>query len=122
MTDISKKRYYIYENITKIKNHNHLIDYLKINKCKHTENKNGIFVNLNTINDDIINNLYSMVYESINNFIDYDYTNDFYNYELNNNIEYESEIIKEYINTNDVFFDNYSEDEKKIIEYSKTYF
>ena len=82
MTDISKKRYYIYENITKIKNHNHLIDYLKINKCKHTENKNGIFVNLNTIDDDIINNLYLMVYESINNFIDYDYTNDFYNYEL----------------------------------------
>ena len=91
MVDISTKRYYIYENITKIKNHNHLIDYLKINKCKHTENKNGIFVNLNTIDNDIINNLYSMVYESINNFIDYDYTNDFYNYELNNNIEYESE-------------------------------
>lgn len=122
--DISKKRYYIYENISKIKNHNHIIDYLKLNNCKYTENKNGIFVNLNTIDHDIINHLHSMIYDSINNFIENDYITNFY--EENNfntdNKDKSNIIIKETININDIYLENFSEDEKLIINYSKTYF
>ena len=82
MEDISKKRYYIYQNIDKIKNHNHLIDYLKLSQCKYTENKNGIFVNLNTIDDDKIDHFYSLVYDSIHNLLENTYTNNFYNLEM----------------------------------------
>ena len=124
MEDISKKRYYIYQNIDKIKNHNHLIDYLKLSQCKYTENKNGIFVNLNTIDDDKIDHFYSLVYDSIHNLLENTYTNNFYNLEMKDIIQENQfkDEIKEDINLNNVYLNNFTEGEKEVIEYSKTYF
>ena len=59
MTDVIKKqRYYIYENISQLKNHNQIIDLINIHNCKYTENDNGIFLNLNTIEDKVITMIY----------------------------------------------------------------
>ena len=75
---IKKKRYYIYENIQKIKNHNQIIDMIQLNKCKYTENENGIFLNLNTINDKMVNYIYNYLIntlnykEEVNEFLDLD--------------------------------------------------
>lgn len=120
----SKKRYYIYENVSEIKNHNYLIDFLKMNKCKYTENKNGIFVNLNTIDEDKINHLYSMVYESINNLVIDDYINQYKQItEKKTNEKFDQiSINNENINLNDILLDEFSDNEKLIINYSKTYF
>ena len=122
MSDIVKKRYYIYENISKIRNHNNIIDYLKLNKCKYTENKNGIFVNLNTIDDDKIHHIYMLTYDAINHYFEdelvYDTT-----VEGDDKFKVITEnVVDEYINTNDIFLSEYSEEERKIIEYSKLYF
>jgi len=122
MSDIVKKRYYIYENISKIRNHNNIIDYLKLNKCKYTENKNGIFVNLNTIDDDKIHHIYMLTYDAINHYFEdelvYDTT-----VEGDDTFKVITEnVVDEYINTNDIFLSEYSEEERKIIEYSKLYF
>ena len=122
MSDIVKKRYYIYENISKIRNHNNIIDYLKLNKCKYTENKNGIFVNLNTIDDDKIHHIYMLTYDAINHYFEdelvYDTT-----VEGDDTFKVITEnVVDEYINTNDIFLSEYSEEERKRIEYSKLYF
>lgn len=67
MEDIKKQRYYIYENINQLKNHNQIIDLINIHSCKFTENDNGIFLNLNTTEDKVI----TMIYHSMLNNINY---------------------------------------------------
>jgi hypothetical protein len=52
---------YIYENIELINNHNNFIRLLNINKCKYTKNNNGMFVNLKTLDSDIIHNIFLMI-------------------------------------------------------------
>ena len=42
--EIKKKKYYIYENINKVKNHDQVIDLINIKNCKFTRNNNGIFL------------------------------------------------------------------------------
>ena len=42
--DIKKQRYYIYENVNKLNNHNKIIDLINMEECKYTENDNGIFL------------------------------------------------------------------------------
>ena len=122
MSDIVKKRYYIYENISKIRNHNNIIDYLKLNKCKYTENKNGIFVNLNTIDDDKIHHIYMLTYDAINHYFEDELVCDT-TVEGDDTFKVITEnVVDEYINTNDIFLSEYSEEERKIIEYSKLYF
>lgn len=52
---------YIYNNIEKINNHNNFIELLKLNNCKYTTNSNGIFLNLNTLSNGLINKIFFMV-------------------------------------------------------------
>ena len=56
--ECKRKRNYIYENIHKISTHNQFIELMDLNECKYTQNNNGIFVNLNTLDEDIINKMY----------------------------------------------------------------
>ena len=64
--DIKKQRYYIYENVNKLNNHNQIIDLINMEECKYTENDNGIFLNLNTVDDKIITLIYNIVLNTIN--------------------------------------------------------
>lgn len=58
---MESKILYIYENIELINNHNNFIRLLNINKCKYTKNNNGMFVNLRTLDSDIIHNIFLMI-------------------------------------------------------------
>ena len=62
--EIKKKKYYIYENINKVKNHDQVIDLINIKNCKFTRNNNGIFLNLSVLNDELINLIYQIVINS----------------------------------------------------------
>jgi hypothetical protein len=123
MNDVSYERHYIYENISKIKNHNNIINYLKRNKCKYTENKNGIFVNLNTVSDEQIHNLYILTKNTMENFLkdDYSYTAEIVSIENECAFSKEIPLIEVIINHNDILMNQFSNDEQKIINYSKLY-
>ena len=54
------KKIFIYTNIHKIKYHNEIINYIKNNNIKYTENSNGFFVNISLI-DEHINNIYNIL-------------------------------------------------------------
>ena len=54
------KKKFIYTNIHKIKYHNEIINYIKNNNIKYTENCNGFFVNISLI-DEHINNIYNIL-------------------------------------------------------------
>lgn len=56
--DIEVKKKYIHENIEKIKNHKNYLDIILFHECPHTNNSNGIFINLNSIDSSIIDKLY----------------------------------------------------------------
>ena len=69
------KKKFIYTNINKIKYHNEIINYIKNNDIKYTENTNGFFVNISLI-DEHINNIYNILQYIIfnnneNNEMDY---------------------------------------------------
>ena len=64
--EIKKKRYYIYENIDKIKNHDQIIDLIQIKECKYTKNNNGIFLNLTTTEDSVIDQIYFLLNSELN--------------------------------------------------------
>jgi len=69
------KKKFIYTKINKIKYHNEIINYIKNNDIKYTENTNGFFVNISLI-DEHINNIYNILQYIIfnnneNNEMDY---------------------------------------------------
>ena len=69
------KKKFIYTNIHKIKYHNEIINYIKNNNIKYSENTNGFFVNISLI-DNHINNIYNILQYIIfnnneNNEMDY---------------------------------------------------
>ena len=72
---MEEKKTFIYTNIHKIKYNNKIINYIKNNNIKYTENCNGFFVNISLI-DDHINNIYNILQYIIfnnneNNEMDY---------------------------------------------------
>lgn len=114
------KRNYIYENIDKLNDHKHLLSIVKSSDCKYTENSNGIFLNLNTITDGIIDNIYFLVYSDINT----DINPHLYQEELEiENIEEKGIIckVKEIKFINDYKIDGFSEIDKEIINKSKIF-
>ena len=121
------KRYYIYNNIDNLKIHNKIIDFIKHTNVKYTENKNGIFLNLNTVDDDKIDHIY-MIIKDMNNNLDQDIN-------IEENIEQKEEeeeeiviqekqsFIIQNLNSNDIFLSEIKDKkERDIIEYSKLYF
>lgn len=56
--DYDVKKKYICENIVKLTNHKNYLDIVKFHDCPHTNNSNGVFINLNTICYDVIDKLY----------------------------------------------------------------
>ena len=52
------KKKYIFENIEKIKNHKNYLDIVEFHNCQHTKNSNGIFLNLHTLDEEVINKIY----------------------------------------------------------------
>jgi hypothetical protein len=124
--EIKKKKYYIYENIDKLKDHNQIINLIKLENCKFTENGNGIFLNISTLETNIINIIYQILMNTLEykeemggHFItEFDCNNEYPSNEgsetvtIKNNHPFSSEDLR---------LENYSKEEQEIITYSKKY-
>jgi hypothetical protein len=119
MEDIKKQRYYIYENINKLKCHNQIIDLINIKGCVYTENDNGIFLNLNTIDDKIITMIYHTVLNNINYKEDvYDNFNSLL-LEEENFVYGNNKIIDDKMEV--LTYKSFAKNDHEIIDYSKKY-
>tara|TARA_B100002051_G_C16710965_1_gene626654 strand:- start:586 stop:957 length:372 start_codon:yes stop_codon:yes gene_type:complete len=119
------KRHYIYNNIDNLKIHNKIIDFIKHTNVKYTENKNGIFLNLNTVDDDKIDHIYIIVKDMNDNLNQEINVEEFVKEEEDKEliIKEKQPLIIESINSSDIFLSEIKdENERDIIEYSKLYF
>tara|TARA_B100001094_G_C18145909_1_gene780684 strand:- start:1244 stop:1615 length:372 start_codon:yes stop_codon:yes gene_type:complete len=119
------KRHYIYNNIDNLKIHNKIIDFIKHTNVKYTENKNGIFLNLNTVDDDKIDHIYIIVKDMNDNLNHEINVEEFVKEEEDKElvIKEKQSLIIESINSNDIFLSEIKDKkERDIIEYSKLYF
>lgn len=120
MDDIEKKRKYIYNLIHNNKDdkvNDTILYFIKTNDISYSENKNGYFINLMTIDNERVNYLYNLVIrleKSDNKFIDdINIINNFNNIseeDKDYEIEEDKEDYEELLLT---------ENEKKLIEYTK---
>ena len=119
------KRRYIYNNIDNLKVHNKIIDFIKHTNVKYTENKNGIFLNLNTVDDDKIDHIYIIVKDMNNNLnqeiiIEEDSKKEEDDEEIV--IQKKQTLLVESVNSSDIFLSDIKDKNmKEIIEYSKLY-
>ena len=120
--ECKQKRNYIYENIHKINTHNQIIELMDLNNCKYTHNNNGIFVNLNTLDEEIIDKMYLILYNLIDN-----------KESILTSFQEKEETLKEVLTEiqekiaepkikRDIYLEDFSEEEQTIICQSKKYF
>ena len=120
--EIKKKRYYIYENIDRIKNHDQIIDLIKFKECKFTKNNNGIFLNLSVLDEEIIN----MIYQIIINSLNYEEKNEDYmvqpvNIEIDEGIQKEKITKEKEKEREKILMKHFPKKEQQIIHQSKKY-
>jgi len=60
MKDLLNKKLYIKNNIHKIKNNN-IINFIDLNKIKYTKNINGIFLDINILNENLIDKIIDII-------------------------------------------------------------
>tara|TARA_B100001094_G_scaffold327359_1_gene385425 strand:+ start:2421 stop:2789 length:369 start_codon:yes stop_codon:yes gene_type:complete len=114
----SQKKIFIYNKITdRSVNSNILNNYIINNNFKYTQNNNGIFINLYSIDDNYIDDMFKIIVDKIN------YTNLINHSDFNNqkDIYYDKPIINDetifsYKEINDEDFDEYDID---LINFSK---
>ena len=119
--DESKKIQYIYDNIDKVKNHQIYIKLLTFHNCTYTTNSNGIFVNLNKLSENVINDFYIRINNELTNG---DNIEEKYENEIKNIKEENEKIIHRNQNvpsSKRLNLDNFDEENIEIIEYSKKY-
>ena len=122
MEQKADKRKIIYENNKYVNDYTKIISILDKHKCKYTKNSNGIFINLTTLSDKIIDDIYPFF---VNNTLE--------DYQQN---EYSTEVIQETIDTETITnyekrnidkqtytipIHQFSIQEQKIISYSNNY-
>ena len=123
--EIKKKKYYIYENIDKIKNHEQVIDIINIKNCKFTSNNNGIFLNLSVLSDELIN----LIYQIVINSLDYEENqlNEYNESELIDTNNENDENVEEKVVKYDLekkyklLLKDFNNEEQKIIDMTKKY-
>ena len=93
---------YIYDQISNIYDHSFMIDLIKQNNCNYTENKNGIYLDLNHVDESILEKMYNHIK----------------NQNIKNNYNIDNENIIENIKTE---FNNQKKKEKKVIMIEKKY-
>uniref|UniRef100_A0A6C0F439 NET domain-containing protein n=1 Tax=viral metagenome TaxID=1070528 RepID=A0A6C0F439_9ZZZZ len=119
--NIDNKRYFIYNNIESLENHDNFIKILHKNNCEHTSNTNGIFVNLNTIDGSIIEELFFILSSEINNDNKIDIKrNDFIEHAIKLTEKKPVQIIKkDNIIKTQLYMNDFPEEEHDIIRMSK---
>lgn len=116
------KKKYIYENIDKIKNHNNFLDIIKFHDCPFTKNSNGVFLNLNSLNDDVINEFYYKLKNELEDNTINETINEkkIIEEEINSLLEVKNKELKKDIYTI-IDLSLFSESEQDIINLSKKY-
>lgn len=116
------KKKYIYENIDKIKNHNNFLDIVKFHDCPFTKNSNGVFLNLNSLNDVVINEFYYKLKNELEDNTINETINEkkIIEEEINNLLEVKNKEIKKDIYTI-IDLSIFSESDQDIINLSKKY-
>ena len=115
--DIDSKRKFIYENIDFINDQNEINNFIILNNIKYSENNNGLFINISILSEDIINNLFFLIENIINNKDEKTNITD-----IKLDIK-KNEIINK-ISTNiinDILLKDFTNDQKNIIRLSKTF-
>ena len=71
MNNLSQQemKQYIYEEISQLKDHSKIVNLLQSNNIKYTDNNNGIYFNLSTSSDDIIEKIYTLLSNELLNMI-----------------------------------------------------
>lgn len=121
VTENELKKKYICENIVKLKNHKNYIDIVKFHNCPHTNNSNGLFLNLNTIDTCVIDKLYYKLKNEIEND---DFSINIIEKQI---IENEIEALLKGTNSNikevyDIIkMEDFTEEDQSIINISKKY-
>ena len=125
--DNKEKKFFIYDKINKIENHTKIINFIKKNNIKFTENNKTFLINISTIPDELINELYIILnYDYLDSYSenkDYEqFTSENSNSDdnLNNNTHKENNIKNKYKKHN-IFLKNFNSSDKKLILLSKKY-
>ena len=66
MDNINEKKQFIKKNIINMNNHDMIIHIIK-KENNYTSNKNGLYIDLNSLSDDIIISIYNIIYNYIFN-------------------------------------------------------
>ena len=97
---------YIYEEISQLKDHSKIVNLLQSNNIKYTDNNNGIYFNLSTSSDDIIEKIYTLLSNELLNMI------------LSQKKDDTLKIMKE---KEPLTLSQFTQRERDIISYSKQY-
>ena len=71
--DIKYKKKYIFDNISLIDNHNKIFNFITFYNITHSINSNGFFVNISKLSDELIHKLYNLIFNILENNMDYNY-------------------------------------------------
>ena len=71
--DIKYKKKYIFDNISLIDNHNKIFNFITFYNITHSINSNGFFVNISKLSDELIHKLYILIFNILENNMDYNY-------------------------------------------------
>ena len=115
--EIEDKKKIIYDNIFLIDNHKELNNFIIFNNIKYSENNNGLFINITVLSDNIINKLYSIIDNILNNKNISSEQQKIVVLEDKN----ETKIKKQQLIINDIFLKDFKNDEKIIIKMSKNH-
>lgn len=115
--EIEDKKKIIYDNIFLIDNHKELNNFIIFNNIKYSENNNGLFINITVLSDNIINKLYSIIDNILNNKNISSEQQKIVFLEDKN----EKKIKKQQLIINDIFLKDFKNDEKIIIKMSKNH-
>lgn len=114
---------YIYENIDKINNHQNYIKLLTYHDCSYTTNSNGIFVNLNKLDDKVINDFFIRIKNELTNDsnVEDSYEKQIKNIKENKNKNKKKSKVRGNHIEDIITIDSFNKEDKEIIKYSKRY-
>lgn len=126
--DNKEKKLFIYNKINKIENHTKIINFVKKNNIKFSENNKTLLINISTIPDELINELYIILnYDYLDSFSDNKEYENIINKNTNNNDNDIKNLNNKenYTNKNpdkhNIFLKEFNSSDKKLILLSKKY-
>jgi hypothetical protein len=121
MDDLNDKKKYIIDNILLIDNHNKISNFVTFYNITHSINSNGFFVNISKLSDELIHKLYKLIFNIIENNMDYNYKEkaDIMKIINNSNNSFLTKNLKK--DKIDIELNSFNGIEKEIIKKSKNF-